>query len=164
MKRNMLPLVAGLALVMTPALAHADVALARSEAAKPAATRSIAIVEPWVREAPPGASVVGAYMILRNPSPQADRLLSVRSPLAETVEIHRMTVKNGMMDMEAIPFLTIPAQGEVKLQPGGKHLMIYGLKQDLREGDRLPLELKFEHSGTRMIDAPVRKVMGRPHH
>ncbi len=121
----------------------------------------IEVSDPWVREAPPGIRLVAAYMVLANPSGRTDRLVSVRSPLAGKIEIHRMIIRNGMMDMDAIPFLTIPAKGEVKLQPGGTHLMIYGLKRELRAGDRLPLELEFEHAGTRLIDAPVRKVMGK---
>lgn len=152
-------LLVGAILAPVPAIA------AKGEAPKAQAAKAIAVESPWVREAPPGARVVGAYMTLVNDSDRADRLLSVKSPLAGEIEIHRMTIKNGMMDMEAIPFLTIPAHGEVKLQPGGAHLMIYGMKRELKEGDRLPLELKFEHSGAKLIEAPVRKVMGKqPHH
>lgn len=156
-------LLAGTSLASVPALAMAA-GSGTPKVAKSEVSRTIAVEEPWVREAPPGARVVGAYMTLVNTSDRADRLLSVKSPLAGEIEIHRMTVKNGMMDMEAIPFLTVPAKGEVKLQPGGNHLMIYGMKRDLKEGDRLPLELKFEHSGSMLIDVPVRKVMGKPHH
>ncbi len=134
-----------------------------AKAQTPKTQDALAIEAPWVREAPPGARVVGAYMTLVNGSERADRLLSATSPLAGEIEIHRMTVTNGMMDMEAIPFLTVPARGQVKLQPGGNHLMIYGLKRDLKEGDLLPLELKFEHAGVRTIDAPVRKVIGKSH-
>jgi Uncharacterized protein conserved in bacteria len=149
--------------------ALAALPVAAMDAPKAAGTKAqsakkIQVEAPWVREAPPGARVLGAYMTLVNGSEQADRLLSVSSPLAGEIEIHRMTVKNGMMDMEAIPFLTVPAKGEVKLQPGGNHLMIYGMKRELKEGDRLPLELKFEHAGTLSIDVPVRKVMGKSSH
>lgn len=128
------------------------------------AQKAIAVEAPWVREAPPGARVLGAYMTLVNGSEQGDRLLSVSSPLAGEIEIHRMTVSNGMMDMEAIPFLTVPARGEVKLQPGGTHLMIYGMKRTLKEGDRMPLELKFERAGTIAVEFPVRKFTGKSSH
>ena len=138
-------------------------ALAKAPSAK-ATAKAIAVEAPWVREAPPGARVLGAYMTLVNGSEQADRLLSVSSSLADEIEIHRMTVKNGMMDMEPITFLTVPARGEVKLQPGGLHLMIYGVKRDLKEGDRFPMELKFEHSGSMTVDVPVRKFTGKHSH
>ncbi|MNK71528.1 hypothetical protein D3C87_909790 [compost metagenome] len=151
-------LLVGAALAVAPAVAR-EVPLA--EETKAQSAKGLQVEAPWVREAPPGARVLGAYMTLVNGSARADRLLSVSSPLAGEIEIHRMTVKNGMMDMEAIPFLTVPARGEVKLQPGGNHLMIYGMKRELKEGDRLPLELKFEHAGTLSIEAPVRKVMGK---
>lgn len=137
---------------------------AKSPSTKAPSAKKLAVEAPWVREAPPGARVLGAYMTLVNASEQGDRLLSVSSPLAGEIEIHRMTVKNGMMDMEPIPFLTVPARGEVKLQPGGNHLMIYGMKRDLKAGDRLPLELKFEHAGTISVDFPVRKFTGKHSH
>jgi copper(I)-binding protein len=145
-----------------PALAAQQEA-ARLSASEPAAPAALAIVDPWVREAPPGIRILAAYMTLVNPADRADRLLSAHSPLAGTIEIHRMIIKNGMMDMDAIPFLTIPAKGEVKLQPGGTHLMIYGMKRELSAGDRLPLELTFEHGGLRKLDVPVRKVTGKSH-
>lgn len=135
----------------------------KPKAASKTAT-TLSIKDPWVREAPPGARVLGAYMVLANPSSKADRLVSVTSPLADEIEIHRMTVKNGMMEMDAVDSLTIPAKGEVKLQPGGLHLMIYGVKRDLKEGDSLPIELTFENAGTRKIDFPVRKYTGGHHH
>ena len=125
------------------------------------AAKGIAVQDPWVREAPPGIRLVAAYMTLKNPSPKADRLLSVSSPMAGDIELHRMTVKNGMMDMEAVPFITVPAQGEFKLVPGGNHLMIYGLKREMREGERLPLVLKFEHAGDVKVEAPIRRVIGK---
>ena len=133
-------------------------------AAKDANSTFVTVMDPWVREAPPGARVLGAYMTLVNPSGKADRLLSVTSPMAGEIEMHRMTVKNGMMDMEAVDFVTVPAKGEVKLQPGGLHLMIYGMKRELKEGDKLPMELKFEHAGTQKVDFPVRKFTGKSQH
>jgi copper(I)-binding protein len=158
------PLMLAGGLLLGATLASVPASAANPAPLKAKDAKAIAVESPWVREAPPGARVLGAYMTLVNDSDRADRLLSVKSPLAGEIEIHRMTVKNGMMDMEAIPFLTIPAHGEVKLQPGGNHLMIYGMKRELKEGDRLPLELMFEHSGAKLIEAPVRKVMGKQHH
>lgn len=141
----------------------ASLVLAALAPAPAFAAKGVAVQEPWVREAPPGIRLVAAYMTLVNPTRQADRLLSVSSPMAREIEIHRMTVKNGVMDMEALPFLTVPAQGEVKLLPGGNHLMIYGLKREMRDGERLPLVLKFERAGTVKVDAPIRRVIGKGH-
>lgn len=161
---RMTPLMLATGLLVGVSLAQEPAAAAKAAPASSQETKAVEVESPWVREAPPGARVVGAYMTLVNDSDRADRLLSVKSPLAGEIEIHRMTIKNGMMDMEAIPFLTVPAHGEVKLQPGGIHLMIYGMKRELKEGDRLPLELKFEHAGAKLIEAPVRKVMGKQQH
>lgn len=143
------------------ALVTSGLMLATLLSTLPASAAGVSVKDPWVREAPPGIRVVAAYMTLSNPDGQADRLLGATSPMTGDIEIHRMTVSNGMMDMEAIPFLTVPAKGTVKLMPGGTHLMIYGVKQDLRAGDRLRLVLTFERAGLVTLDAPVRKVKGK---
>lgn len=143
------------------ALVASGLMLAPMIATLPASAAGLSVKDPWVREAPPGIRVVAAYMTLSNPQGQADRLLAATSPMTGAIEIHRMTVTNGVMDMEAIPFLTVPAKGTVKLRPGGTHLMIYGVKQDLKAGDRLRLVLTFERAGLVTIDAPVRRVKGK---
>lgn len=159
-----MPMMLGALLLAGSAFSPADARTpsAKTPGALAPSDERVVVLEPWVREAPPGARVLGAYMTLQNPGERADRLLEVKSASADSVEIHRMVIKNGMMEMEAIPFLTVPAQGEVKLRPGGTHLMIYGMKRELKEGDRLSLELTFEQAGTRTIDFPVRKYMRKP--
>ncbi|MNY67677.1 hypothetical protein D3C86_2053050 [compost metagenome] len=62
-----------------------------------------------------------------------------------------------MMRMRRIPSLTVPARGEALLAPGGAHLMIYGPKRALREGETVPMTFVFRRGGRLQLDVPVRK-------
>jgi copper(I)-binding protein len=84
---------------------------------------------------------------LLNHGDAADRLLSAESPAAEKVEVHRMSMKGGVMSMGPLPEgVVLPPHGEVTLEPGGVHLMLLGLKEPLVEGKSLQVTLHFEHA------------------
>jgi hypothetical protein len=95
-----------------------------------------------------------AYFTIRN-SGGADKLLSVASPAADA-SLHSTSMDNGVMRMRPLQELDIPAKGTVELKPGGMHVMLMGLKQPLRSGDTLELDLRFEKSGNRKVNAEVR--------
>jgi copper(I)-binding protein len=99
----------------------------------------------------------GVFMVLRNEGSTADRLVSAQCDVASTVEIHETTMEGGVMRMRPVEGgLEVPAGGQVELKPGGYHVMLIGLKQDLQEGDRFPLVLQFEKSGTISVEAVVK--------
>lgn len=114
-----------------------------------AATPAIAQVQiekPWARATPPGAKVAGGYMLIRNAG-AADKLLSASSPAAAKVELHVHINDNGVMKMREVPGYEVPAKGAFELKPGGAHLMFMDLKQPFKEGDKVPVKLKFEKAG-----------------
>jgi len=107
----------------------------------------IQIEQSWARATPPGAKVAGGYMTIRNAG-AADKLLSASSPAAAKVELHVHINDNGVMKMREVPGgYAIPAQGAFELKPGGAHLMFLDLKQPFKEGDKVPVKLKFEKAG-----------------
>jgi copper(I)-binding protein len=98
------------------------------------------------------------YMKLVNAGQEADRLVSAQTDVAEVAEIHETRMEGDVMMMQMLPDgLEIPAQGEVELKPGGYHVMLIGLKRDLKEGDQFTLALEFEKSGTMMVEPKVRQ-------
>ncbi len=114
----------------------------------------IAISDPWVRA--PGANG-GAFMVIQNSGAEADRLLSASSDVAQTVEIHEMKMENDVMTMREMEGgLEIPARGSVKLAPGGYHIMLINLKQELKPGDTVTLTLNFEKAGAITVQAEVK--------
>lgn len=108
----------------------------------------VQVEKPWTRASAPGAKVAGGYMTLRNAGAAPDRLVSVTSPAAAKVELHVHVNENGVMRMREVPEgYAIPAKGSFELKPGGAHLMFMELKAPLKEGDKVPVTLKFEKAG-----------------
>lgn len=108
---------------------------------------SLTITQPWSRATAPGASVGVVYFEVIN-GPEADTLLRVESPVAARGEIHSSKMEDGMMRMRPVNAVHIPAQGRVKFESGGLHVMLVDLKQPLKEGQRFPIKLVFRKAGT----------------
>ena len=85
----------------------------------------------------PGQSVAAAYMTIESPSNA--RIVSVNSGVAESVQIHAMSMQEGVMRMRRLDSLDLPAGREVRLAPGGIHLMLAGLRHPLRAGASVKL-------------------------
>jgi copper(I)-binding protein len=111
-------------------------------------TGTIAVANPFSR-ATPGNSKVGAgFMTITNKGSVADRLVSVTSSAAEKIQIHETQKQGGVTKMRELPDgLPIAAGKIVTLTPGGYHLMLIGLKVQLKQGDKVPITLNFEKSG-----------------
>ena len=110
-------------------------------------TGKMMIEHPWVRVTIPGRPG-GGYMTVHNMGDQADKFLSATSSMAERVEIHTHIMKDGKMMMRRIEHVEVPAKGHVEFKPGGLHLMIFGMKNQIKPGDKLPLTLVFEKAGS----------------
>ncbi len=110
----------------------------------------------WAR-ATPGKSDIGvAYATIR--SPVGDRLVAASTPVANKAELHTMTMTNGVMKMRPVAAIDIPAGKPVSLAPGGLHIMLMGLKEPLKAGEKFPLTLDFAKAGKRTVDVAVDKV------
>jgi copper(I)-binding protein len=101
-------------------------------------------------------SMSAAYMLITNNGADPDRLLSIESDAAHAVELHESREVDGVMQMEPIVAIDIPANASAELKPGGMHVMLIGLTKDLNAGDKVKLVLKFEKAGNVTIDAEVR--------
>jgi len=111
------------------------------------AQAQLQIEKPWTRATAPGASVAGGYMVIRNAGSAADRLVSASSPAAAKVELHVHVNDNGVMKMREVRGYDVPAKGSFELKPGGAHLMFMNIKRPFKEGERLPVTLRFEKAG-----------------
>jgi len=97
------------------------------------------------------------YMKIRNSGNQNDRLLRAETDIATKVELHTMEMQGGQMKMTPIDHIEIPAGGEVGLQSGGDHIMLFGITHEPRVGDVISLTLHFEKSGAMPVQVEVRK-------
>jgi len=128
---------------------------------------SIVVADPWARASSATASAGAAYMKIENTGSAADALIGASSPAATTAEVHETLAMGspapgasgdgGMMGMRPIARLEIPAGGSVELKPGSYHIMLIGLKHDLKPGDTIEITLKFERVGEIKVTATVRE-------
>jgi len=119
---------------------------------------TVSVEDARVRGTVPQQQATGAFMRLT--ANQAVRLVEASSPVAGTTEIHEMTMDNGVMRMRQIPGLDLPAGQTVELRPGGYHVMLLNLRQQLEAGQTVPITLVFVDANQRrfiqQIEAPVR--------
>jgi copper(I)-binding protein len=102
----------------------------------------VQVTEPWVRATVAHQSVSGAFMQIE--SARDLRLVAARSPVAGVTEIHQMTMEQGVMRMGPVAGVELPAGRKVELKPGGYHVMMMGLKRQLKVGETVPLTLVLE--------------------
>lgn len=112
----------------------------------------------WARPGMAGGNSA-AYMILQNPLDTADTLLSANSAAANSVEIHMTSMDaNGTMMMRPAGPVDLPAQSSVELKPGGLHIMLIGLKDDLVIGDTITVTLQFENADPLTLEIPIQEA------
>lgn len=102
----------------------------------------VTVDDAWVRATVPQQKATGAFMRLS--AAKDTRLVSASSPVTPLVEVHEMAMQDSVMRMRQIPALEVPAGKTVELRPGGYHVMLLDLKQQVKEGDTVPLTLVFE--------------------
>jgi len=108
----------------------------------------ISIAHPHARPTVPQQPSGAAYLTLENRGDVSDRLLSLSSPVARSAEIHTMSMDGDVMRMREVGSLDLAPAAKVEMKPGhGYHIMLMGLKQPLKAGDRFPLTLNFERAG-----------------
>jgi hypothetical protein len=114
------------------------------------------ISAPWARATPKGAAVGGGYMTITNTGTAPDRLIGGSTDVAGKFEIHEMKMDNGVMKMRPVEGgLEIKPGQTVKLDPGGYHIMLMGMKQQLKEGEHFKATLDFEKAGKVNVDFAV---------
>ena len=114
------------------------------------------ISAPWARATPKGASVGGGYMTITNTGTTPDRLMGGATDVAGHVEVHQMTMDNGVMKMRPLAGgLEIKPGQTVKLDPSGYHIMFMGMKQQLKEGEHFKTTLDFAKAGKVDVDFTV---------
>ena len=112
----------------------------------------------WGRPSPMATGNGATYMVIKNTGSEADRLINATSNISDVVELHDMTMDDGVMKMFHVEEgYVIPAGGSVELKPGGKHVMFIGLHDKLEVGQVVTVELEFEKSGKMTVEAEIRE-------
>jgi len=128
------------------------------------ADAGVKVTNVWAKSTAPGQNVAAAYLNVVSSAPTA--LVRAESPAAKLVELHEMKMDGDMMKMRPVQKIDLPAGKEVKLEPGGLHVMLIDIKQPLKVGEKVPLTLVFEAGGKTEkvnIDAEVKDAKGGSH-
>jgi periplasmic copper chaperone A len=124
------------------------------------AAETLQIREAYVREMPPGQSTSAAFMKLVNTGNRPIAIVAATSDGAGQAEIHRHRQADGMMQMEKVGRLEIPARGQLIFAPGGYHLMLINLKRSFRAGDKMNVTLLDEEGKFYTASFPVVNMLG----
>ena len=124
------------------------------------AANEVTVTNAWLRATPPGQKTAGAYLEIRSAENAA--LVAASTPVALKAELHTMNMSGGIMRMRPVEKIDLPAGKPVALAPGGSHIMLTGLKQPLKEGERVALSVTIQPSRgaplTVKVDAEVRSL------
>jgi len=161
-------------------LAAAGLAVAVIATACSSGASSIRVSGAWARASSAMAAAGAAYMTIENTGSTADALIGASSPAATTVEVHETVamapsaapsggmggmesaapsgsgMSGGMVGMQPVARLEIPAGATVELKPGSYHVMLIGLTGELAVGSTIEITLRFEKAGPLTVRAEVR--------
>jgi hypothetical protein len=121
------------------------------------------ISAPWARATPKGASVGGGYMTITNTGTAPDRLTGGSTTVSRKFELHEMSMDNGVMKMRPLASgIEIKPGQTVELKPGGYHVMLVGMKEQLKAGDHFKATLEFAKAGKVDVDFTVEGLGAAP--
>ena len=144
-------------LIFTPLFLFNAIAFAHNDG-------GIQIKEAWIREAPPNAKVLAAYMTIENHTKTKKTLTTIKSSSFARIEIHETIEKDGMASMQQRQTLEIASQGSVTLAPNGLHFMLFDSNQALKAGDKVQFTLIFKNGSRSIVSLEVKKATGGHEH
>jgi copper(I)-binding protein len=122
----------------------------------------VSVVDPYVRQVPPGAMATAAYMVIRNAGSKDAKIVKAENTASKVTELHTHLHEDGMMKMRKVPAIEIKAGSQTVLEPSGLHVMMIDLKGPMKEGDKVAITLGFDDGSSKKIEAPVRKPAPMP--
>jgi len=115
---------------------------------------TLAVDKPWVRLTPVSGAPSSAYFTLRGGA-KDETLTGIAAPDGVRAEMHENVSHQGIESMTTLTSVAVPARGEVKFALGGKHVMLFGLKPDVKAGGTIPLTFSFASGQKVTVDAKV---------
>ena len=127
------------------------------------ATGEIEVHSAWVRPTAQGENA-GVYLTLHNHTAEGDELVGASSNVADVVEIHESKMENDVMQMNMLPSLPIAADEEIIFKPGGLHVMLIGVKEELIRGERIGVILHFKNHDDIVVEVHIEDSMPEDNH
>lgn len=119
------------------------------------ASKGIEASDAWARMGETGANSA-VYFVIQNHNAETDNLVGVSTNIANAAEIHESKMDGDVMMMNHLESVTLDPSKKVEFMPGGLHIMLIGLKQDLNIGDEIEVTLHLENSPDLTLKATVK--------
>lgn len=117
----------------------------------------------YARASIPNVPNSAAFFVIKNNSDKDIAITGANSDAAQKNELHTHIKENKMMKMMKIEKLVVPAKSSLELKSGGDHVMLMGLKKELKAGDEISLELSFSDGDKKSIKVPVKDLASTMH-
>jgi periplasmic copper chaperone A len=111
----------------------------------------------WIRPAVKGDNSA-IYFVIHNHSSRADELIGVSTDMARAVEMHESKMNGDVMQMNRLETVPLEAYAEIKFAPGGLHVMLIDLKNDLEVGSQIEVVLHFKNYEDIRLMVPVKET------
>ena len=119
---------------------------------------AVAVEEAWGRPSPKSAVNAAFYMVISNSGREDDTLVMASLDICGRTELHLSTIDDdGVMGMQQVQQIDVPAGESVALEPGGLHVMCIDRQVELNPGDRFPMTLSFVNAGEIVVNAEIRE-------
>jgi periplasmic copper chaperone A len=122
------------------------------------AEKGIEVHKVWMRPGAQGENEA-VYFVMHNHASETDELTSVTSDAAQAAELDETTVVDDVAGMKKVDSVPVEAFAEIEFAPRGYHVMLIGLKQDLKLGDEIEITLHFKNHEDITIKVPVQNIL-----
>lgn len=127
------------------------------------APRNIEVHQAWVRPTMPGENAA-VYFTIHNHTTEADELIGASSPVADAIEIHESKMVSDVMQMDRVESLPLGPDEDVILEPGGYHLMLVSIKEELVLGEHIGLILHFKNQEDIVVEVHIENDVPEEEH
>lgn len=97
----------------------------------------LSVTDAWIREAPPGATMLAGYAKLTNAGDAPISVLTVQSDAFRMASLHETIVEDGVSKMRELHRLELAPGETASLEPGGKHIMLMQPRSDVHAGQKV---------------------------
>ncbi|MBF0293947.1 MAG: copper chaperone PCu(A)C [Magnetococcales bacterium] len=120
------------------------------------AAEGLKVNDPWIQAAPPVSQTQAGYLTIENPGAKEITIVGAESPGFAKIEMHETMMHDGKSMMHPRDRLSVAPGGQLKLAPGGLHLMLIAPQKPLQPKERVPVTLKLGDGGKLTFEAEVR--------
>lgn len=120
----------------------------------------LSVKNAYIKQTPPNAKTSAIFLTIKNDSDKNLSLIKAKTNLSEVAELHTHTKENGKMVMKEVPNIEIKAHSSTELKPGGLHIMVFDIKNQIDKNTKTDLTLYFDNNQSiELKNIPSKELM-----